>query len=48
MSEAQKEELLRAYFAGQWMIGQLLAGVEDIKAEDCWKSADAVMEARRS
>lgn len=44
MTDKEKHELLRAYFAGQWMIAMALSGNEDIKAEDCWGSADAMLE----
>jgi len=45
MSPAERRELLRAYFAGQWMVGQLLTGnSQEVVADDCWASADAMLD----
>lgn len=44
MSDKERDELLAAYFAGQWMIGQLLSGARDIKASDCWDTGQAMLE----
>ncbi len=43
MSSNEKRDLLRAYFAGQWMVAMALRGDYDVTVEDCWSSADAML-----
>lgn len=45
MNDLDRKKLLRAYFAGNWMMAQLISGADNIVAEDCWDTADSMLAA---